>query len=161
MGRRYRGRYSYRSRTDIGHEIARQHIEDAKRLTEELGGTDQDVKQYFFALSPKALNSLLDEYERKHGREPRLYAEQTMPKWRSGGVRMSGTVAERLFNLLPPRMPLPEKYKLVETLWKHVGPRSKRIVRLGLDAGIDDVIDAVRKYMNDVVVHYNIPSSLE
>jgi hypothetical protein len=63
------------------------------------------------------------------------YAEQTMRKWRAGTVQMSGTVAERLFSLLPPRMPLTEKYKLVETLWTHVGPRSKKIVSLGLDAG--------------------------
>jgi hypothetical protein len=162
MGRRrYRARYSYRSGSDIGHEIARQHIEDAKRLTQELGGTDQDVKQYFFALSPRMLSSLLDAYERKHGREARLYAEQTMGKWRAGTVQMSGTVAERLFSLLPPRMPLTEEYKLVETLWNHVGPRSKKIVRLGLDAGLDEVLDAVRSHMDDVVVHYTIPSSLE
>jgi hypothetical protein len=162
MGRhRYPARSSYRSGTDIGHEMARRHIEAARRLTEELGGTDQDVKQYFFALSPRSLNSLLDAYEQKHGREPRLYAEQTMRKWRAGTVQMSGTVAERLFSLLPPRMPLTEKYKLVETLWSHVGPRSKRTVSLGLDAGLDHVLDAVRQHMDDVVVHYTIPSSLE
>lgn len=161
MGRRrYRARY-YGSRSDIGHEIARQHIEDARRLTEELGGTDQDVKQYFFALSPRQLSTILDEYERIYGLQKRLYAQQTIGKWRAGTVQMSGEVAERLFKLLPPRMPLTEKYKLVETLWKHVGPRSKKIVRLGLDAGLDDVLDTVRRHMDDVVVHYTIPSSLE
>ena len=39
-----------------------------------------------------------------------------IPKWRTGRVQMSGMVAERLFNLLPPRMPLGVKYKLVEGL---------------------------------------------
>lgn len=155
---RYR---TYRSSRDIGHEIALQHIEDARRLTEELGGTDQDVKQYFFSLGPRALSSLLDAYEQKHGSQSRAYAQQTMGKWRAGTVQMSGTVAERLFSLLPPRMPLTEKYKLVETLWTHVGPRSKKIVSLGPDADFDVVVDAVRRHMDDVVMHYTIPSSLE
>ena len=51
----------------------------------------------------------------------REYAANTIPKWRTGRVQMGGMIAERLFNLLPPRMPLAVKYKLVEGLWHHVG----------------------------------------
>src|SRR5262245_37919653 len=109
---RYRRRY-HGPRVDIGHEIARQHIEDARRLTAELGGTDKDVKEYFFALSPRSLNTILDAYERQYGAGPRAYAQSTISRWRSGAVQMSGTVAERLFRLLPPRMPLQEKYRLI------------------------------------------------
>ena len=74
---------------------------------------------------------------------------------------MSGTVAERLFNLLPPRMPLAKKYQLVENLWRHIGPKSKKTLRVGLDAGNEQVLDAVRKHIDDVVVYYKIPENLE
>lgn len=57
--RRYHGRH-----VDIGHERARQHIEDARRLSAELGGTDKDVKEYFFSLPPHSLRLILDAYER-------------------------------------------------------------------------------------------------
>jgi hypothetical protein len=157
---RYRRRY-YGPRVDIGHEIARQHIEDARRLTAELGGTDKDVKEYFFALSPRLLNNILDAYERQYGAGPRAYAQGTISKWRSGAVQMSGTVAERLFRLLPPRMPLQEKYRLIENLWTHVGPKSRKVLRVGLDADIDQIIEVVRTHMNDVVVSFTIPTSLE
>src|SRR5215469_5747346 len=105
---RYRGRSTgYRRSRSYGRERALEHIAAAKRLTAELGGMDQGVKAYFFSLSPVELSSILNEYQGKYGRSAREYAEQTIPKWRSGRVQMSGMVAERLFNLLPSRMPLP------------------------------------------------------
>lgn len=157
---RNRRRYSGR-RVDIGHERARQHIEDARRLTAELGGTDQDVKEYFFSLSPRSLDVILDAYERQYGSGPRAYAQTTINRWRTGAVQMSGTVAERLFRLLPPRMPLEEKYKLIENLWTHVGPKSRKVLRVGLDASIEQIAEAVRNHMNEVVVRFTIPTSLE
>jgi hypothetical protein len=154
-------RHHYGRHFDRGHEIARQHIEDARRLTAELGGTDKDVKDYFFSLSPRSLNLILDAYERQYGSGPRAYAQSTIRQWRTGAVQMSGTVAERLFRLLPPRMPLQEKYQLIENLWTHVGPRSRKALRVGLDADIEQIVQAVQSHMNDVVVRYTIPSSLE
>ena len=112
--RRYQSSYGSRS---VGHERALQHIKEAEQLSQELGGTDKDVKAYFFSLPTHQLRTILDAYEAKYGRKPREYAEVTLPKWRSGRVKMSGMNASRLFNLLPPRMPLPEKYKLTENLW--------------------------------------------
>lgn len=161
MRGRYRRHSYHRSREDIGREYARQHIEDARRLTAELGGTDQDVKQYFFSLSPQDLKAILDAYGQKHGEQPRDYAANTIEKWRTGKVHMSGTVAGRLFALLPPRMPLPAKYRLIENLWNHVGPRSKKTLRIGLDASTDAVVDAARVLIEEVVTHYRIPDTLE
>lgn len=160
--RRTSGSYrsSYRSR-DIGLERALQHIEEAKELSRELGGTDNDVKAYFFSLSPNQLKSMLDEYEARHGHKAREYAERTLPKWRSGQVAMSGQNASRLFALLPPRMPLPEKYKLTENLWRHVGPSSRKMLRVGLDADIEDAVEAIRDHIEQVVIHYKIPENLE
>ena len=161
--RRYRAsrsrRYGY-SR-DIGHERARQHIEDARRLTAELGGTDQDVKAYFFGLAPGELSLILVEYGRRHGSAAEEYARNTMQRWQTGATQMSGTVAERLFSLLPPRMPLTAKYRLTENLWQHVGPSSKRTMRIGLDVELEQIVDLARAQIEEIVTRYRIPEQLE
>ena len=159
MARYYRRRYG--SRDEIGRERARQHVEDYHRLVRELGGAVEDVKQYLFSLSPPQLQRIFQDYETKHGPNKRSYAESTLEKWRTGRRRMSGTVAERLFALLPPRMPLATKYRLIESLWNHVGPKSKKTLRVGLDANIEQVLEAIASHINDVVVHFKIPDSLE
>ena len=112
-----------------------------ERITAQLGGMDQAVKAYFFSLSPVELTAILDDYQRAYGSKASEYATDTIPKWRTGRVQMSGMVAERLFNLLPPRMPLGVKYKLVEGLWHHVGPSSKHRIRVGADANVAEVIE--------------------
>ncbi len=150
---------SYR-RTNRNYEQARRHIREAQELTAELGGTDKDVKAYFFALSGGRLASVLDAYGQQHGAAARSYAEATIPAWRSGRTKMSGMVASRLFRLLPPRMSLQEKYALTEKLWAHVGPSSKKLVRFGEGAGLDQITALVRGHMNDVVESYVIPDSL-
>ncbi len=146
---------------DAGRQRALQHIEEARQLTAELGGCDEDVKRYFFSLEPTELRQILNAYEQKYGPEARRYAEETLPKWRSGRVTMSGMVAGRLFNLLPPRMPMSSKYTLVENLWRHVGPSSRKRLSIGTDADIGQVVDAVRAHIEAVVIEYQIPETLE
>lgn len=153
----------YRSGS-YGHERALAHIAAAKRLTAELGGMDQEVKAYFFDLPPSELAAVLDEYERKYERKypgSRKYADDTFPKWRTGQVQMSGSVAERLFSLLPPRMPLAAKYKLVEGLWRHVGPSSKHRIVVGADANVAQVIELAQSAIAQFVVDYKMPPDLE
>ena len=146
---------------DSGHEQARRHIREAEEFTRELGGSDKDVKRYFFSLSSEQLGDIFEVYGKKYGWKPREYAEETIDKWRSGQVQMSGLVAKRLFNLLPPRMPLTEKYKLTEKLWHHVGPGSRKVLKIGLDTRVDDVVMAVRHHIEQVVTYYTIPETLE
>jgi hypothetical protein len=150
----------YRDRS-YGHDRALEHIAAAKRLSAELGGMDKGVKAYFLALPPMELSAILDDYERLTRRDAREYAEKTMPDWRSGRVQMSGLVAERLFNLLPPRMPLNVKYRLVEGLWHHVGPSSRHRIRVGIDADVEQVVELARSKITEFVVNYKIPADLE
>lgn len=137
------------------------HIEEARRLSAELGGTDQDVKRYFFALNGRELHALLDEYESHYGSAAREYADVTFPRWRSGQVQMGGQTAERLFNLLPPRMPVADKYRLTKSLWEHVGPSSSQTIRVGLDAELHDVMEVVGERVARMVTTYQIPPSME
>jgi hypothetical protein len=151
--RYHRSRYTY-SR-DIGRERALQHIEEYRRLEAELGSTViEAVKQYLFSLPPHQLRVILDDYGQKYGRNARNYAtEQKIREWQTRRVHMGGQTAARLFNLLPPRMPLPTKYQLVENLWNHVGPKSKKTLRVGLDANVEQVLEAVRKHLDGLVAH--------
>lgn len=144
-----------------GYKYARKHIEDAERLSRELGDTDRDVKKYFFALPPHELNVILIAYGKQFGDVAEVYARDAMPRWKSGKVKMSGTVAERLFKLLPPRMPIGEKYKLTEGLWTHFGPSSKKRLRIGLTADLNEVVAKVDKHINEVVMAYKIPAGME
>jgi hypothetical protein len=148
-------------RRDKGYERARQHIEDARRLSWELGGTVEDVKKYFFSLPKADLIHVLELYQHKYGLKARQWAEKTMDNWRTGRVQMSGQTASRLFNLLPPLMPPQSKYQLIENLWKYFGPSSKKRLRVGLDASLDQVLDVVAQHIEEVVVQYKIPENLE
>lgn len=148
----------YRSR---GRDRALQHIQEARELSRLLGGTDHDVKAYFFSMRESERQALFAEYGTRYGNLAREYAEQTWPRWRSGQVTMSGVVSSRLFGLLPARMPLSAKYKLTEGLWLHLGPSSKKDLRVGLDATPEAVIAAVQSHVDDVVVAYQIPESME
>lgn len=155
---RYRNNYRYNNTRS--NQAALQHIEDAKRLTKELGGTDQDVKKWFFNLTSNELDPILKEYKERYGQKPYDYALDTLPKWKSGKTKMSGTVAERLFNLLPDFMPLEHKYKLVDSLWQHVGPSKKRLVEAGSDADIDEVIKVVNDEVISLATRWEIPEAL-
>ena len=127
----YRGR-SKRYKISIGHQKALEHIHEARVLTQELGGTDTDVKEYFFNLSTDQLKVVFDRYESENGKRAREYSETTYKKWASGKVHMSGLVAERLFGILPTTMPLEAKYKLTKSLWYHVGPSSTKTFYVGV-----------------------------
>ena len=151
---------NYRPRS-AGMERALQHIEDAKRLSHELGGTDQDVKTYFFSLSKSQLDPILREYGRIHGSSSKSYAEDALPKWKSGKVQMSGLVAERLFKLLPPKMPIKKKYELVENLWRNLGPKSQKTFTVGYDISIDQIIAEVSNHTDKVIEDFAIPENLE
>lgn len=144
-----------------GFEKALEHIQEAEKLTRELGGTDQDVKNYFFSLPSIELKKILNKYELAHGSAAREYAEKTFPSWKSGKVHMSGMVAERLFNLLPPVMPIEAKFQLTESLWKHVGPSSNKKFSVGVDVNLGDISNRVKSHLEEVVTHYQIPSSME
>lgn len=150
-----------RKQESYGKERARQHIEEARRLSQLLGGTDVDVKNYFFNLPEHELNDVLDEYERKYGRAKRSYAEHALPQWRRRRKQMSGLVAERLFNLLPPRMPLSVKYDMVRTIWEAHGPRSVARFTIGPDCELEAASREIEQQLLHEVTQYEIPEPLE
>lgn len=161
MTKRKRGYDAIKAFEREGLERARRHIAEARELSEKLGGTDKDVKAYFFSLSGSRLAQILDAYEGKYGLPARLYAEETFSKWRSGKVHMSGLVAGRLFDLLPDYMPVEEKFGLVKSLWEKQCPQTRKELRLGPDADEKQVISAIRDHFERVVVEYGISESIK
>jgi hypothetical protein len=160
VARRRHSRGSYRDRS-LGRERALEHIRQAHQLSQELGGTDKDVKAYFFSLPAADLTHILADYGRLYGSDARQYAEQTIPNWRSGQVHMSGMVAERLFGLLPKYMRLEQKYKLTESLWRHVAPVSRRTLYVNPSVPLEEVTDVVKAHLERDVLSYNIPEQME
>jgi hypothetical protein len=63
-GRQYR--YSARS---AGQEAALRHIEQARAFSLEIGGTDADVKRYFFSLSGPVLDEIFLAYSKTNGKK--------------------------------------------------------------------------------------------
>jgi len=140
---------------------ALQHIREAEALTRLLGGTDETVKQYLFNLPQKDFDRVLEDYEELYSEKAADYARETLPNWISGRVKMSGMIAERLYKLLPPIMPLRKKFQIAEELWRHVGPSSHKVLRFGETASYPLLVSTIETYITAVVQNYRIPESLE
>lgn len=151
------GRYGPKRR---GSYYAGRHIEEARRLSAEVGGADSDVKAYFFGLGGEELRLVLAEYGRRYGERTRQYALATLADWRSGRRQMSGLVAERLFNLLPPLMPLEVKYDLVRRLWESIGPTSHGRIVIGPDCDPEAASAEVERRILRAVSEYRISEPL-
>ena len=143
-----------------GRDSARRHIEEAKALTIELGGADQDLKSWFFSLSQRQLRPILTEYGASFGSRAREYAERTLLKWKSGRVQMSGLVAERLFKILPAYMPIEKKFALVTKLWKSQCPKKTRTLYIGPDAQVAEITRKVQANLQELVQNYKVSSTI-
>lgn len=161
MARSYRAaarRYG-RSNT-AGIEAAMQHIEEARAFSREIGGTDEDVKRYFFSLQGAALEDVLMAYEHAFGTAKAAYAREVLPLWRSGKRKMGGVTAKRLFDLLPPRMPLSKKYELAQNIWRHFGPSSSHSYSVGPETDVSTVAATVAAKLDEVVSKYGTPENV-
>lgn len=143
------------------YDAAKAHIESAKRLSQELGGTDSDVKKWFFNLSEDNLKRIFEDYKSKHGSEAYKYAIKTYPKWQAGKTNMSGLVAERLFSILPKYMTIKEKYKLVDSLWDHVSPKEQSIILIGNITPINESIKIIKNEIMNLSTNWKIPEGLK
>jgi len=149
-----------RQRSNYGYERAKQHIQDAKNLTSELGGTDTDVKKWFFSLSSSQRETIFNKYGKTYGASKEEYARIAYPAWKTGKKHMSGLVAGRLFSLLPPLMPVRDKFELVENLWKHVGPTKKILIKAGTKSPTELVINTVKDEVSKLTTSWAVPEQM-
>ena len=78
-----------------------------------------------------------------------------------GPSKMSGLVAKRLFEFLPPRMPIATKLELAEKVWHHFGTSSSRHYTVGPNADPHIVIEKIRETLTKVIQDYNIPENVK
>lgn len=111
MSRYYRG---YRSRSYSRSYWGYQHVSERNQLSAAVGGIDKDIERIFLNLPTQKLESVFMRYGREHGSSALSYARKAYPSWKSGGVRMSGKVAERLLNLVPAVLDSDARFDLVK-----------------------------------------------
>lgn len=156
--------------------MAEKHIEEAKKLQEELGYSIQDVKEYLYSLSDSDLDLILIEYEKlilseekekKPGgaKSAKEYARKTLKKWKSSEIEMSGLVAQRFFKILPNFMPLNIKYELIDKLFNHLedltSDNTLKVFYIGPDFNVNQLISEIRLYYEKNLKYYEIPDSLK
>ena len=121
------------------------HVSKRRHLTNLFGGIDQDIERAFFALSSSELEALFMVYGRQYGKSAEAYARRTYPQWKSGAVKLSGQTAERLLELLPPRLSKEQRYELIRKLRKHYLKRTNEYVATPPETWRQRVIPAVEK----------------
>lgn len=154
--------YRRRSHASIaGQQAARRHIEEARQFEKEMGGTVSDVKKYFFGLEDAELNAVFVAYSRQYGAPKEEYARQAFSKWKCGSTQMSGRVAKRLFDLLPPRMPIATKLELAGNVWRHFGTSSTHHFTIGPNADPNLVVGRIREMLRAKIQDYDIPENVK
>lgn len=147
--------------SSYGNRFAEQHIMEAKAFSRELCGIDEDVKDYFFNLPENELNQILRLYGMRFGKNAEQYARQTFRRWKTGTTQMSGLVAQRLFSLLPSRMPIQKKFELAENIWCHFGPSSQNTFVIGPRTNLDSLVMTVAEKLDSVILSYGIPENVK
>lgn len=140
---------------------AAKHIREAEEFFAQLGGLDEVVKNYFFALSPTARKKVFDAYGAANGASAKSYAEFAWPLWKANKRKMSGTVAKRLFDCIPPLMPEAEKYDLARRIWDRYAPRTMLKLLIGPCAPIESVLAFVYGKLDAAVQDHFIPQALK
>jgi hypothetical protein len=145
--RRPRRRYGY----DYGQQAAIRHVQAFRELERKLGPIVPDVKEAFLNLGNSDCNRLLAKYGDLYGQKAQDYAQQTYSKWGSGQVKMSGMVAERLINLLPPYLKFEDRYMMVEKLCNHHAKNLYQSVKINLkkpELGLHELNQSIKKVLD-------------
>lgn len=112
-------------------------------------------------MPPDELNIFFDAYEKVHGTQRREYAQEAHIKWKTGRTKMSGMVASRIIDLLPPFMPVDLKLQLVEKFW--LNSQKFREVYLLAPQGTDSAV--VSSYLKEnyapAIEELKIPDSMK
>lgn len=134
----YRG---YRS----GRYWSSYHRSKRSELTDLFGGIDRDIEKVFLSLPEIVLDALFIDYGRKYGKNTASYARRTYSKWKSGAVKLSGKTAERLIELLPPRLSKEQRFDLIRKLRKYYLVKIREHVTTSSETWRQDVIPVINK----------------
>ncbi|BCS33979.1 hypothetical protein TBR22_A32080 [Luteitalea sp. TBR-22] len=142
---------AYRTRSNpAGAYWAQRHVGARAALNLRFGGIDDDIERIFLGLRGRELGLLLARYAERHGQSAAQYARATLPKWRTGAVKLSGQTAARLLDLVPPYLDFELRFKLIKKL------RDARLQKLELYVTCtpEDWRAIVRPAVAQVIEHY-------
>ena len=117
-------------RYTAGQRAAIRHVEAYQALHQRLGPIVTDVRSMLFDLPRVRFARLLESYGARYGAAAQAYAEKTMPRWRSGAVKLSGQTAERMIDLLPRQLDTAQRFALVKRLCEHHRPNAQHRVTI-------------------------------
>jgi hypothetical protein len=93
-----------------------------------IGGIDEDIKKIFLSLPDDKLSLVFSLYGEHYGGGALSYAQSTYYGWKSGRVRMSGKISERLLNLVPPALDPEQRFELIKKVrFAHLQKERKQI----------------------------------
>jgi hypothetical protein len=114
-------------------------------LTYLFGGIVHDIENAFFSLPSYKLEALFIDYGHRYGKNAESYARDTYPLWKCGATTLSGQTAERLLELIPPRLSKNQRFELIRKLRQHCQKRVNEFVRTPIESWRQNVIPAVEK----------------
>lgn len=118
-------------------------------LQKKFGGAADEITRTFYAMDARSINALLRNYGRIHGNKAEDYAHKTMPKWRSGEVKLSGQTLERLIQLVPPFLTPQKRLEILEFILKrHERQPETQHIEINVkkpDEGLAQIDKALRK----------------
>lgn len=121
------------------------HVSKRRHLTDIFGGIVHDIERAFLALPSFELEAIFMEYGAQYGKSAESYARRTYPQWKNGTTKLSGQTAERLLELLPPRLSPKVRYDLVAKLRQRYLKRVREYVSTPPDTWREHVVPAVDK----------------
>ena len=146
--------------SEYSYEHNQRRIEEAERLRAELGDAEAQARDTFLNLDAQRRLHLLHAYRERHGQRQYEYCIATLDRWRSGRVKMSGLVAERIFDLLPRFVTPGERHQIAEKLWTHLSPGSDNQILVRRDSSPEQVRSALDDYARRHIRSYNFPDRL-
>lgn len=81
-----------------------------------LAGIEQDIVDFLLNLPENTLEELMQSYCTLFGVRALEYARKTYPLWKSGGVKMSGRVANRFLEIAPDYMDFDTRFDLIKKI---------------------------------------------
>lgn len=145
-----------------GKEYAQQHIQEYRNLSKKLGPILDDVLDIFYSLNEKDREDLFNEYGKIYSLKAKEYAIEAFPLWKNKVRHMSGQTAERMINLIPPRLSFSERHGLVEKLYKFHLKHETKYISVNSDSP-EEGICAIKKIIQDRVDYIKklcIPSDI-
>ena len=73
---------------------------------------------------------------------------------------MSGVVASRIFDLLPPYMSSSHRLNIMEVLWKKYSPRTSVSFRVSANASENDLTVAMEEYWRSMDIRHQLPDTV-